>query len=56
MIKSLLLIHFYIRRVCTYLFIGLLTVLSHLPATADQPTIGLVLSGVVPEVPRILAF
>ena len=45
MIKSLLLIHFYIRMVCTYLFIGLLTVLSHLPATADQPTIGLVLSG-----------
>ena len=43
--KSLLLIHFYIRKVCTYLFIGLLTVLSHLPATADQPTIGLVLSG-----------
>ena len=45
MIKSLLLLHSYIRRVCTYLSIGLLTVLSHLPASADQPTIGLVLSG-----------
>ena len=45
MTKSLLLFHFYIRRVCNYLFIGLLTLLSNLSASADQPTIGLVLSG-----------
>ncbi|MEL0217876.1 MAG: patatin-like phospholipase family protein [Gammaproteobacteria bacterium] len=45
MIKSLHLFHFCICRVCTYLSIGLLTLLSNLSASADQPTIGLVLSG-----------
>ena len=54
--KSLLLVHPYIRRVCTYLSIGLLTVLTNLSASADQPTIGLVLSEEVLEVPLILAF
>ena len=45
MTKSLVLLHSYIRRVCAYMSIGLVTVLSHLPTSADQPTIGLVLSG-----------